>query len=53
MSKRGYVSLNGVVTTVAQDNGKGVDFDVLSKTCKTCETWEKKKIHQSMTIGKS
>ena len=26
--KRGYASLNGVVTTIAQDNGNCVDFDV-------------------------
>ena len=40
--RRGYASLNGLVTVVAMDTNKCVDFEVLSKTCKTCEVLEKK-----------
>ena len=40
--KRGYSSLNGVVTATSL-NGKVVDFHVLSKYCKACEVWEKRK----------
>ena len=39
--RRGYASLNGLVTVVAMDTNKCVDFEVLSKTCKTCEVLEK------------
>ena len=40
--RRGYASLNGLVTVVTMDTNKCVDFEVLSKTCKTCEVLEKK-----------
>ena len=42
MAKRGYSSLNGIVTATSL-NGKVVDFHVLSKYCKACEVWEKRK----------
>ena len=35
--RRGYSSLNGVVTAIS--NGKCVDYDVCSKVCKACEQW--------------
>ncbi len=41
--KRGHVSLNGVVTLLSRNNGKCLDFEVLSKKCKGCQTWEKRK----------
>ncbi|GFY16229.1 uncharacterized protein TNCV_2348741 [Trichonephila clavipes] len=31
--KRGYTSLNGVVTVTSIDTGKGIDVDILSKYC--------------------
>ena len=40
--RRGYASLNGLVTVVAMDTNKCVDFEILSKTCKTCEVLDKK-----------
>ena len=40
--RRGYASLNRLVTIVVMDANKCVDFEVLSKTCKTCEVLEKK-----------
>ena len=40
--KRGHSSLNGVVTATSL-NGRVVDFHVLSKYCKACEVWERKK----------
>ena len=40
--RRGYASLNGLVTVVAMDTNKCIDFEVLSKTCKTYEVLEKK-----------
>ena len=41
--RRGHVSLNGVVTAISQENGKCVDYEVLSKTCQACKIWERKK----------
>lgn len=39
--KRGYSSLNGVVTLISA--GKCIDTEVLSKKCKQCEMWTYKK----------
>ena len=36
--KRGQSSLNGVVTLVASDTGKCVDYRVLSKHCPSCKS---------------
>jgi hypothetical protein len=41
--KRGYSSLNGVVTLISE--GKCIDTEVLSKKCKQCEMWELKKMN--------
>ena len=38
--KRGYSSLNGVITAIAKDSGKCFDYQVMSKTCKACRTWK-------------
>ena len=43
--RRGYASLNGLVTIVAMDTNQYVHFEMLSKTCKSCEAIEKKKRH--------
>ena len=40
---RGYASLNGVVAAVAQVNKKVIDTYVLSKFCKACAVWERRK----------
>ena len=42
MQKRGYDSLNGIVTVIQNDVGKCVDFRVLSKKCTACASWEKR-----------
>ena len=39
--KRGFSSVNGVVTAIA--DGKCIDFKVLSKYCKGCAIWEQRK----------
>ena len=39
--KRGHSSLNGVVTLIG--NAKCINYEVLLKKCKSCETWEYKK----------
>ncbi|MCP4483313.1 MAG: hypothetical protein GY823_01950 [Flavobacteriaceae bacterium] len=36
--KPGHASLNGVVTAIANNSGKAIDFEVKSKKCKACET---------------
>eukprot|EP00112_Aurelia_sp_Birch-Aquarium-sp1_P017849 Seg418.7 transcript_id=Seg418.7/GoldUCD/mRNA.D3Y31 product="hypothetical protein" protein_id=Seg418.7/GoldUCD/D3Y31 len=41
--RRGYASMNGVVTAISHVNGKCVDAQVLSKDCRACKTWERKK----------
>ena len=43
--KRGYSSLNGVVTLLSSKTGKCLDFHVLSKKCRGCEHWSKKTNH--------
>ena len=44
--KRGQSSLNGVVTLIG--NGKCIDYEVLSKKCKSCEAWEYEKGNESV-----
>ena len=41
--KRGYSSMNGVVTFISRENGKCLDTAVLSKYCKGCAMWKGKK----------
>ena len=41
--RRGHASLNGIVTVVSIDNGKCIDYEVLTKKCKRCQLWEPKK----------
>ena len=39
--KRGHASLNGIVTTIS--NGKCIDVETMTKYCRGCAMWEKKK----------
>ena len=48
--KRGFTSLNGVVTAVV-DN-KIIDTKAFSKHCKGCSMWKKIEDHQPTTDGK-
>lgn len=41
--RRGHASLNGIVTAIAKESGKCVDFQVKSKLCKACEKWNQLK----------
>ena len=38
--KRGYSSLNGIVTVISGDTGKCIDYRIRTKNCKTCQSWE-------------
>ena len=49
--KRGYSSLNGIVTLIA--NGKCIHNEVMSKKCKQCNIWQSKKGTQEYTDWKS
>ena len=40
--KRGHNSLNVIVTVIAVDTGKCLDYRVRTKKCKACEHWEDK-----------
>ena len=40
MARRGYSSLNGVISCISQ--GKLVDYDVLCKICPQCKYWNLK-----------
>ena len=40
-AKRGYTSLYGCVFVVSVDTGKVLDFEIMSKYCKSCEVWSK------------
>ena len=37
---RGYSSLNGIVVCLAQESGKCIDYEVLTKYCQACKRWE-------------
>ena len=39
---RVHASLNGIVTVVSIDNGKCIDYEVLTKKCKQCQLWGNK-----------
>ena len=41
--RRGYSSLNGVVTLKSNTNGKCIDTHTMSKCCKGCQYWERRK----------
>ena len=41
--KRGFSSLNWVVTLIACGSGKCVDYRVLAKPCSSCSSWELRK----------
>ena len=41
--KRGYSSLNGVVTVISTDNSKILDIEPMTQTCKSCLLHEKLK----------
>ena len=43
--KRGFSSLNGVVTALSPLTGKCLDVAGLSKICKSCQMWSKKENH--------
>ena len=38
--RKTYSSLNGMVTIIAYDSWKCLDYRVLSKTCSSCQPWE-------------
>ena len=44
--RRGHASLNGIVTANSQENGKCIDYQVETKTCRACIIWENKKHHK-------
>ena len=39
--KRGFSSLNGVVTAIAIKTGKVLDTEILNRNCKSCNLMEK------------
>ena len=47
LERRGFSSLNGVVTVIAIDTGKCVDCLVNSKQCTSCRSWESRKSTKS------
>ena len=42
--KRGYFSLNGVLMVISMDNGKILDVEPMTRTCKSCLLHEKSKL---------
>eukprot|EP00794_Sanderia_malayensis_P002423 gene2423-2792_t len=40
LQKRGHISLNGVVTLISRENGKCLDYTIMSKKCKSCQFWK-------------
>ena len=43
--RRGFTSLNEVVTIIDVDIAKCIDYQVLTKVCKACQIWENKRDH--------
>ena len=41
--RRGFSSLNGLVTVIANDIGKCIDYRVKTKNCHVCKLWKGKK----------
>ena len=41
--KRGFASLNELVTVIERDYDKCIDFEIKSKICKSCNYWNMKK----------
>ena len=39
--KRGYVSMNGCVTTISIDTGRVLDVEAMSRFCKQCQVYER------------
>ena len=48
--RRGYSSLNGLVTVISVGSGQCIDVDVMTKICKSCEAMEKKKDEEEHSI---
>ena len=46
--KKGFSSMNSVVTVISADSGKCLDYQVLSKICHVCY-WEKRQDSDSTT----
>lgn len=40
--KRGYASMNGIVSVISNENGKCLDVHVMSKRCHGCAIWKNK-----------
>jgi hypothetical protein len=38
--RRGYASLNGVVSAISNDTGRCLAYECLTKNCKACEMWK-------------
>ena len=51
--KQGHDSLNGVVTATNRVNDKVIDYHVMSKKCKVCQIWNKKKESPEYDIWKT
>ena len=41
--KRGFSSLNGLITIISILTGKCLAFEAMTKDCKSCKFWESKK----------
>ena len=41
--RRGYASLNGIVSVIERINDKVVDIEVMTNDCRSCKHWEGKK----------
>ena len=49
--KRGFSSLNSLVTIIRLSNGKCLAYDAMAKKCKSCEVWESKTDTRSCPIN--
>ena len=41
--KRGFASLNGLVSVISVETGKALDYRVITKKCAQCSVWENHK----------
>ena len=41
--KRGHSLLNGIVTVISSSSNKCIDYRIMTKTCKACQSWGRRK----------
>ena len=43
MAEGGHSSLSGIVRVISSNSNKCIDYRIMTKTCKACQSWESRK----------